>query len=37
MLNINPLWQNIVVGFVLVLAVGLDRVRRARMWRRALR
>jgi len=34
LMSINPLWQNIVVGVVLVLAVGLDQLRRASMWRR---
>ena len=33
LLSINPLWQDVVVGIVLVLAVGLDQLRRARMWR----
>ncbi len=33
LLSVNPLWQNIIVGTILVVSVGLDRVRRARMWR----
>ncbi|MGA2512861.1 MAG: ABC transporter permease [Candidatus Limnocylindrales bacterium] len=32
-IQIDPLWQNVVVGIVLVTSVGLDQVRRARMWR----
>ncbi len=32
-MQIDPLWQNVVIGIVLVSAVGLDQVRRARMWR----
>lgn len=32
-LAIDPLWQNVVIGIVLVVAVGLDQVRRAGMWR----
>jgi len=32
-LEIDPLWQNVVIGVVLVTSVGLDQVRRARMWR----
>jgi ribose/xylose/arabinose/galactoside ABC-type transport system permease subunit len=34
LMSVNPLWQNIVIGVVLVLAVGLDQLRRASMWRR---
>jgi ribose/xylose/arabinose/galactoside ABC-type transport system permease subunit len=33
LMSVNPLWQNVIVGTVLVLAVGLDRLRRTRMWR----
>ncbi len=36
-IQIDPLWQNVVIGIVLMLAVGLDQVRRARMWRQAAR
>jgi ribose/xylose/arabinose/galactoside ABC-type transport system permease subunit len=32
-LEIDPLWQNVVIGVVLVSSVGLDQLRRARMWR----
>lgn len=35
LMSVNPLWQNVVVGIVLVLAVGLDKLRRTRMWRTA--
>ena len=34
-LQIDPLWQNVVIGVVLMTAVGIDQVRRARMWREA--
>lgn len=33
--EIDPLWQNLVIGVVLISAVGLDQLRRARMWREA--
>jgi ribose transport system permease protein len=36
-IQIDPLWQNVVIGIVLMLAVGIDQVRRARMWRQATR
>ena len=32
LLNVNPLWQNVVIGVVLVLSVGIDQLRRSRMW-----
>jgi ABC-type xylose transport system permease subunit len=31
-MQIDPLWQNVVIGLVLVSAVGLDQLRRASMW-----
>jgi ribose transport system permease protein len=34
LMSVNPLWQNVVTGVILVLAVGLDKLRRARMWKR---
>ena len=36
-IQIDPLWQNVVIGIVLILAVGIDQVRRARMWRQSAR
>jgi ribose/xylose/arabinose/galactoside ABC-type transport system permease subunit len=35
LLSLNPAYQNVVVGVVIVAAVGLDRLRRTRMWTRA--
>jgi ribose transport system permease protein len=32
-MQIDPLWQNVVIGVVLISAVGIDQIRRARMWR----
>ncbi len=36
LLSLDPAYQNIVVGLVIVLAVGIDRLRRARMWKRSM-
>ncbi len=36
MLSLDPSYQNIVVGVVIVIAVGLDRLRRLRMWKRGV-
>jgi ribose transport system permease protein len=33
-LNLDPAYQNVATGLIIVLAVGLDRLRRIRMWRR---
>jgi ribose transport system permease protein len=32
--NTNPLWQNIAVGVILVLAVAFDQLRRSRQFTR---
>jgi len=32
MAHIDPFWQNVVVGFIMIIAVGFDQYRRSKMW-----
>ncbi|GAG63722.1 unnamed protein product [marine sediment metagenome] len=32
MLHINPFWQNVVIGVVMILALGIEQYRRNKMW-----
>lgn len=33
LININPAYQDVVIGLVIVIAVGIDRLQRGRQWR----
>jgi len=33
MIRINAYWQNVVLGFIIILAVGMDQYKRANMER----
>jgi len=32
LMKISPYWQNIVIGWIMILAVGIDQYRRSKMW-----
>ncbi len=32
LMKISPYWQNIVIGWIMIIAVGIDQYRRSKMW-----
>lgn len=32
MVRINPFWQNVVIGVIMIFAVTIDQYRRSKMW-----